>query len=404
MNCYAEGSLGTTSEIIGEEWALRAGELADWAMDRLVNRRDVWGQYSVLTPSERRRSGRSYKAMTLPVKDKRGADMVTLDKLTRHFASRPLRKPQIIGLHAKSKEATSKWFAIDIDLHDEGKTQADDHARRNLNGALAWCDLLRADGYDPMLFNSDGYGGYHIWVLLAEPAPTTAVFAYVKSIVTKWEAAGLEEEPETFPKRVKDDSIGSWFRLPGLHHSRAIYSSLWSGDEWLDDPWLHGHAAIDGMLLADPGPPPPAVKDVNVAAPRKALRSASSFQRTGKIQVCVDLDGVLAHPISGKLTEIGPPVDGALEFMRRLSETAEITILTARLATTGKTLKLRAAAIRAWLEDHNIPYNDLHTGAGKPVAQAYIDDRAVPCRPIDEGLAAFETALAFTKRLSGDTD
>jgi hypothetical protein len=156
--------VGTTSEIIGEEWALRASELADWAMEHLVNRKDVWGQYSVLTPSERRRSGRSYKAMTLPMKDKRGADMVTLDKLTRHFASRSLRKPQIIGLHAKSKEATSKWFAIDIDLHDESKTNAQDHARRNLNGALEWCDQLRADGYDPLLFNSNGYGGYHIWV------------------------------------------------------------------------------------------------------------------------------------------------------------------------------------------------------------------------------------------------
>lgn len=392
--------MGTTSEIIGEEWALRASELADWAMEHLVNRRDVWGQYSVLTPAERRRSGRSYKAMTLPMKDMRGADMVTLDKLTRHFSARSLRKPQIIGLHAKSKDATSKWFAIDIDLHDEDKAQADDHARRNLNGALAWCDALRADGYDPMLFNSNGYGGYHIWVLLAAPAPTSAVFAYVKGIVSKWEAAGLEEEPETFPKRVKDDSIGSWFRLPGLHHSRAVYSSLWSGDEWLDDPWLHGHAAIDAMLQAGLGPPPPTVDDVDISAPRQTLRSATSFERTGKIKVCVDLDGVLAQPISGKLTKVGPPVDGALEFMRTLSETAEITILTARLATSGKTQRLRADAIKAWLADHKIPYDHLHMGPGKPVAQAYIDDRAVPCRPMDDGLAAFETALAATQRLS----
>jgi len=183
-------------------------------MARLVNRKDVWGQYSVLTPSERRRSGRSYKAMTLPKKDMRGADMVTLDKLTRHFTSRHMRKPQIIGLHAKSKEATSKWFAIDIDLHDEDKVSAEDHARRNLNAALSWCETFRADGYDPMLFNSNGYGGYHIWVLLAAPAPTTAVFAYLKDLVSKWEAVGLEEEPETFPKRVKEESIGSWFRLP----------------------------------------------------------------------------------------------------------------------------------------------------------------------------------------------
>ncbi len=245
--------MGSEHDIIGEEWAARAGELADWAMAQLANRLDVWGQYSVLTPAERRRSGRSYKAMTLPIKDKRGPDMVTLDKLTRHFASRQGRKPQLIGLHAKSKETTSRWFAIDIDLHDESAVGAEDHARRNLNAALTWCKTFQAKGYDPMLFNSNGYGGFHIWVLLAEPAPTEDVFAYVKAIVSGWEAVGLEEEPETFPKRVKDDSIGSWFRLPGLHHSREIYSSLYSWDEWLDDPWLKGNAAIDAMLEVIPG-------------------------------------------------------------------------------------------------------------------------------------------------------
>jgi len=289
--------MGTEQEIIGEEWAQRASELADWAMLRLVNRKDVWGQYSVLTPAERRRSGKTYKAMTLPIKEQRGPDRVTLDKLTRHFASRHLRKPQIIGLHAKSQEGLSKWFAIDIDLHDEGVADAQDYARRNLNAALAFCRQFQAAGYDPMLFNSNGYGGFHIWVL----------------------------------QRVKKDSIGSWFRLPGLHHSRPVYSSLWSWDEWLDDPWLEGHAAIDAMLDNIPGPPPPTVKNVDVKAPRKTLRSTrNSFQSKNKPKVCVDLDGVLAEPINGKLTEIGPPVSGALEFMRSLAEKAEIIILTSR--------------------------------------------------------------------------
>ncbi len=393
--------MGTEQEIIGEEWAQRASDLADWAMEKLVNRKDVWGQYSVLTPAERRRSGKTYKAMTLPIKDKRGPDMVTLDKLTRHFSSRHLRKPQIVGLHAKSQESTSKWFAIDIDLHDEDAVGAEDHARRNLNGALTWVRQLQLAGYDPMLFNSNGYGGFHIWVLLAEAAPTEAVFAYVKSIVSEWESVGLEEEPETFPKKVKDDSIGSWFRLPGLHHSREIYSSLWSGDEWLDDPWLEGHAAIDAMLEIMPGPPPPTVKGVDITAPRKTIRTTQkNFERTSKPKVCVDLDGVLATPISGKLTEIGPPIAGALEFMRELSEKAEVTILTSRLATTGKTLRERQEAIENWLNEHGIPFDHLHRGAGKPVAHAYVDDRAVPCRPLNAGTEAFASALVAIDSLT----
>ncbi len=398
--------MGSQHEIIGEEWAARAPELADWAMQRLVNRKDVWGQYSILTPTERRRSGKTYKAMTLPMKDKRGADMVTLDKLTRHFASRSLRKPQIIGLHAKSKASTSKWFAIDIDLHDEDETNAVDHNRRNLNAALTWVRQFQAAGYDPLLFNSNGFGGYHIWVLLASPAPTVDVFAYVKSVVSGWQAVGLDEEPETFPKQVKAKSLGSWFRLPGLHHSRPVYSSLYSGDDFLDDPWLRGHAAIDLMLEAIPGPPPPAVDGVDVSAPRTTVRSTrpdgSDFKRSGKAKVCVDLDGVLAQAIGGKLTVIGPPVDGALEFMRELAEYAHITIMTARLAATERADKPRLSAIEDWLDTHNFPYDTIHTGVGKPVAHAYIDDRAVPCRPLDDGLAAFEQALLRTKQLAGD--
>lgn len=389
-------------EIIGEEWQSRAGELADWAMERLVNRKDVWGQYSVLTPAERRRSGKTYKAMTLPVPDQRGGDKVTLDKLTRHFSARHLRKPQIIGLHAKSEEETSRWFAIDIDMHDETQTGAEDHNRRNLNGALAWCRKFQGDGYDPLLFNSNGYGGYHIWVLLANPAPTRAVYDYVKSVVARWEQVGLDEEPETFPKKVKSESIGSWFRLPGLHHSREWYSSLYSWDDWLDDPWLQGHAAIDAMLSVLSGPPPPTVEAVP-EAPRVTVRTTrpegSRFARTSRPKVCVDLDGVLAQPITGPLTVVGPPVDGALEFMRTLAKEAEIIILTARLATSGKTLTARYEAIVAWLDDNGIPYDAVHKGAGKPVASAYIDDRAVPCRPIEQGLEAFDSALEGTRLL-----
>ena len=110
-----------------------------------------------------------------------------------------------------------------------------------------------------MLFDTNTQGGYHIWVLFEKAAPTVDVYAMVKGIAETWEENGLDEEPETFPKKVKAESLGSWFRLPGLHHTRYHYSSLWSGDEWLDDPWLTGHSAIDVMLEARGGPPPPRV-------------------------------------------------------------------------------------------------------------------------------------------------
>ncbi len=409
--------MATSHEIVGQEWHDRARELAQWSMDRLVNRKDVWGQYSVLTPSERKAQGRSYKAMTLPRKDMRGDDMVTLDKLTRHFASRRHRKPQIIGLHAKSREHTSRWLGIDIDCHDTDSVDAEDHARRNLVGAINWWGRLQDMGYDPILMDSSGKGGYHLWVLFAEPAPTQDVFAFAQSIVTTWEENNLDEEPETFPKRLKRDSIGSWFRLPGLHHTHDHYTRIYSGDEWLTDPWLEGHAAVDALLSVLPGPPPPTAVDddlvdvmpkTEVLAPaKKATGRKRDFKRTGRSTVCVDLDGVLAaRDYAGGLLEIGDPIDGAIEFTQALSKFADIIILTSRLshAVSGSSRKREKIEqrVRDWLEEHGFEFVDVWTGLGKPPAQAYIDDRGVACQPEEEGVSAFVAAQQAVRVLCNE--
>lgn len=420
--------MATRHDIIGEEWAARAGELADWAMQRLVNRRDIWGQYSVLTPAERKKTGRDYKAMTLPqVSMRDGSDHVTIDKLTRHFASRHLRKPQIIGLHAKSTSNTSRWLGIDIDMHDLEKPTAEDHARRNLSGALHWVEQLQDMGYDPLLFDSSGAGGLHLWVLFAEPAPTEDVFALAHSLVSEWEARNLDEEPETFPKKLKPRSMGAWFRLPGLHPSREHYACLWSGEDTLDDQWLYGHAVIDRMLSTVPGPPPPAA-DVDVSyAPRQTIRTTQGstkrsppkpaptttpkrkaatrkrqFERSGKATICVDLDGVLHRHEGGGLTALGDPIDGAVDFTRELSDWADVVVLTSRMArANSKERKAFKEALGAWLDEHGFAWTSIHDGHGKPAAQAYIDDRGVACRPQEDGVKAFSSAAKAARELAG---
>jgi len=431
-------------EIVAEEWKSRSRELAEWAMEKLANRKDVWGQYAALTEGEQKKLGRTYKAMTLPVASKRGPDMVTLDKLTRHFASQHRRRPQIVGLHAKSKENTSKWLGIDIDMHDDSKADAEEHSRRNLVGALKWWRELQSMGYDPLLFDSNNNGGYHLWVLFDEPAPTEHVFAFAWSLVSTWEATNLSEEPETFPKKPKErkpgeDVLGAWFRLPGLHHTRDHYARVWSGDEWLDDPWLSGHAAIDAMVQCVGGPAPPAVsapedhsritirgvagkrgeklksvphgsvhrvtEKAGSEKPKRASDRKRSFKRSGKATVCVDLDGVLAQNIGAtSLAEIGDPVDGAVEFTRELSQIANVVILTSRLSQDeGKvaSAEYRKAVVRIedWLNEHGFAFERVHTGQGKPPASAYIDDRGVSCKPMDDGIAAFKEALEQTERL-----
>jgi hypothetical protein len=83
-----------------------------------------------------------------------------------------------------------------------------------------------------------------------------------------------------------------------------------------------------------------------------------------------------------------------------LSDGAKIVILTSRLSgKTGKKAREIEAAIKDWLDQNAIPFDDIYVGQGKPPAQAYIDDRGVSCRPEEDGLAAFEAALSAVKSL-----
>lgn len=411
--------MATLQEIIANEWHSRAPELAEWAMNNLVNRHDVWGQYSVPTPAQRRKDPHAYKAVTLPAKDSRdeSATMVTLDKLTRHFASRRHRKPQLIGLHAKSQTATSRWFGVDIDNHAADANQDDDVARRNLNAAVNWYAQLQDQGYDPLLIDSNGAGGYHLWVLFAEAAPTEHVHAMAMALTADWQKQELAKQPEVFPKTLKQESLGSWFRLPGLHHTRDHHARIWSGEEHLGEPWLAGHAAIDAILAVVPGPPPPAVDTDALATVPTRQRPITDAQpgdqipvlpsrprkRQKRARVCVDLDGVLAHRTGN--ASIGPPIDGAVEFTRELHQSCEIIIFTARFSTrSGKARSHNAVQalhgrLERWLEKHRFAWDTINTSTAKPIAVAYIDDRGVVCRPTDQGLKAYQHALKHTLQL-----
>ena len=95
-------------------------------------------------------------------------------------------------------------------------------------------------------------------------------------------------------------------------------------------------------------------------------------QPSMKGRVCVDLDGVLAKydRWRGPL-RIGRPVPGAKRFLQDLQVMGlYVIIASARDSLTP---------VRIWLMKNKMPYNELWEGRGKPVACAYVDDRAVRC-------------------------
>jgi len=168
---------------IAEEWIRYAPKLAEWAMERIVNRRDVWSQYTIKNDR--------ISVVMLPIRERRklGTDMVTITKLERHFSGRS--PAHLIGLHSISDHATCKWFAVDIDLHNPDVPNADEIIEANWATTLEWANRLRAKGMDPLVLDSNGAGGFHIWVMFDDEYPLADVFDFADGVRADWQEQGL---------------------------------------------------------------------------------------------------------------------------------------------------------------------------------------------------------------------
>ena len=390
---------------IAEEWQRYSERLAEWAMKRIVNRRDVWSQYTL--------SHGQIGVVMLPIKERRvkGSEMVTLNKLRRHFAGEA--QNHLIGLHSISDHSTCKWFAIDVDLHNESVVNADEMAAANFHAALTWANRLRDQKMDPLLLDSNGVGGFHLWVLLDREYPLARVYDFADAIRSDWEEFGLPRKPEMFPpkREVKEGDLPYTLRLPGRHHTRPFYSRVWNFDAMGENEWLEGGEAIEAMLAITPSKPPK-VKPSEKTKTTKARVTAGIKTKTAnkrKPRVCLDLDGVLASYESWEgIDQIGSPLPGAREFALALAEIADIIIFTTRCSAepdersdiSPLTPGQARIHIVDWLERHEIPYTDVYMGEGKPRAAAFIDDRAVVCRPQIDGDAFAESIKSVKKLLS----
>lgn len=388
---------------VAEEWVRYAPKLAEWAMKRLVNRRDVWSQYTL-------KDGKVGVVM-LPIKERRklGTDMVTITKLERHFAGKAPN--HLVGMFSISDHSTCKWLAIDIDLHDESVPNADEIIEANKNALFAWAGQLREQGMDPLVMDSNGVGGYHIWLLFDKEYPLADVYDFGEAIRAQWEEYNLPRKPEMFPpkREVGPDDLPYTLRLPGRHHTRPHYTRIYNFDFPDEAEWLDGGDAIEVMLNTKPSKLPKikrkkaAPPNRIVATPKKLIKKTR--EATNRPRVCVDLDGVLAR-YEGWISSdhIGDPLPGAREFAEEVAEVADIVIYTSRTAKdSGEyeqkgTPGQRRIRIIEWLEKHKIPYTDVYIGQGKPRVAAFVDDRAVACSP-QSNKQAFSEAIANVRKI-----
>ncbi len=383
-------------EVIAREWSARADELADWALRTLVNRTDIWGSY---LPMRKRHKLHFFIA---PFKDARGKEFLSKSILARHFAG---LDGHLISLHSCSADKTSRWIVIDIDKHD-GHEEATREG--NFAAALGWHDKLAGLGFDPILIDTNGAGGFHVWIIVDEAVPSADILAWGRSIVSDWAARGLPFEPETYPGHVpsQPDSHGDCLRLPGRHHTKEHFSKVWSGDPELPEPWLEGGAAIDRILETRPAKASLLPRDLPLETKVKKT------SRRERPRVAVDLDGVLAEYSGWQGIDFtGAPLAGSVEFTRRVSEFADVVIFTTRCAAEPNRIELGEPSrpafdlaqrllqkVKYYLDKHGFVYAEIYTGQGKPPASAYIDDRAVACHP-QRDKDAYANALLMARAL-----
>lgn len=111
----------------------------------------------------------------------------------------------------------------------------------------------------------------------------------------------------------------------------------------------------------------------------KSMKELVTLRKSAGKTICVDFDGVIADYSQGFQGQdtFGDPLAGAVEALNQLKENGwKVIIFTTRKATP---------AFKQYLKDHGITYDEINENSeqpkganpGKPIADCYLDDRAL---------------------------
>ncbi len=222
-----------------QPWNRRSKELAVHFEKHWVIRTDCFGQYYT------DRAGNVCQTTEKEVP-------LTLGILLRHCCAR--KTEEVIGLHTtgflwvegvpRGGVSVCVLLCIDIDHHGDGPAP-----EANLAAALAWYQALIGLGFHPLLIDSNGRGGYRLYVIFDQQILAKHARQLGRWLVRDWADYGLAECPEVFPKQDEigppggSTPFGNWLRLPGRHHKRDHWSTAWDGSEFVG-----GDDAIDAIL------------------------------------------------------------------------------------------------------------------------------------------------------------
>ncbi len=223
-------------------WTRRAPELAQWAMKHVVNRTDAYGLYLP--------DGGSVTAK----------EALVIKALAVHYSGK-----KTIGLHAVGEDSMCRFAVWDVDNHGPPDEKL---AAENFAKATALYRKLEEMGMYPLLEDSNGKGGFHVWVLFDRPRHARDVRAWATALAPEgWEVfpkqSGVAPEPGK-------GHFGNFIRLFGRHHKRPHWSRFCIAGEWYE-----GDDAIDLIVGWTPSD-----TDVIPELPDEPVVSAATTQVT----------------------------------------------------------------------------------------------------------------------------
>lgn len=100
----------------------------------------------------------------------------------------------------------------------------------------------------------------------------------------------------------------------------------------------------------------------------------TNFDLLAATNVCVDYDDTIAVRVFGTVV----PALGVADGLARLKANGyKIIIHSSRAWESFPDRKERVSEMKKNLDAWQIPYDEIYVGVGKPVAAAYVDDKAV---------------------------
>lgn len=213
-----------------QAWVDRAAELEIWTYDRLIVRYDRIIFYH---STDRREKGATYwypiGSDTTILHDPRVNEELDQHFLRKHFERGNLEKrANLVSIPTTDPETnTCRYLGFDIDQHD-----GDDAEKAAANWATTQEIVRRLSErrLTCLIEDSNGAGGYHVWVVFSDRVNNRDVYTFAQNIV---EGLG---PVETFPKSaaVRKGGDGNGLRLFGVHHTKNHVSLFWDGSEWLE--------------------------------------------------------------------------------------------------------------------------------------------------------------------------